>query len=75
MRIITKIKDYYDYLQGVYGIDDKVIYDRRDAIYIDPSRGCMDMGFGMFCLIQIINCLRVVIEVMIFMVLDLKSDI
>lgn len=44
MRIITKIKDYYDYLQGVYGIDDKVIYDRRDAIYIDPSRGCMDMG-------------------------------
>lgn len=22
-------KDYYDYLTGIYGIDNKVIYDRR----------------------------------------------
>lgn len=40
MRIIDrKFKDYYDYLQGVYGIDDLVIYDRRDAIKIDQAKG------------------------------------
>lgn len=38
MKIISKIKDYYDYLQGVYGIDEKVCYDRRDITNIDPSR-------------------------------------
>lgn len=31
MKILTprNNKDYYDYLAGVYGIDDKVVYDRR----------------------------------------------
>lgn len=29
MKIIAKTKDYYDYLQGVYGVDDKIVYDRR----------------------------------------------
>lgn len=29
MKIITKIKDYYDYMQSVYGIDELVVYDRR----------------------------------------------
>jgi hypothetical protein len=29
MKIISKYKDYYDYLQGIYGIDDKLILDRR----------------------------------------------
>lgn len=29
MKIISKYKDYYDYLQGAYGIDDKVVLDRR----------------------------------------------
>ena len=28
MKIISKFKDYYDYLQGVYGVDDKLIIDR-----------------------------------------------
>lgn len=31
MKIISKIKDYYDYLQGIYGIDDLVVYDRRNC--------------------------------------------
>lgn len=31
MRIVAKEKDYYDYLQGVYGVDDKLVYDRRDG--------------------------------------------
>jgi hypothetical protein len=29
MRIIAKTKDCYDYLQGIYGVDDKLTYDRR----------------------------------------------
>ena len=24
-------KDYYDYLSGIYGIDNNVVYDRRDG--------------------------------------------
>lgn len=30
MRIISKYKDYYDYLSGIYGEDSKLILDRRD---------------------------------------------
>lgn len=31
MKILTprNNKDYYDYLTGIYGIDDKIVYDRR----------------------------------------------
>ena len=28
MKIISKYKDYYDYLQGIYGIDNNLILDR-----------------------------------------------
>lgn len=28
MKIISKFKDYYDYLNGIYGIDEKIIYQR-----------------------------------------------
>jgi len=31
MKIITKIKDYYDFLIGVYGEDPKIILDRRET--------------------------------------------
>lgn len=31
MKIIAKTKDYYDYLQGIYGVDEKIVYDRRDG--------------------------------------------
>lgn len=30
MKIIDKRKDYYDYLKGIYGEDEKLILDRRD---------------------------------------------
>jgi hypothetical protein len=30
MKIISKWKDYYDYLQGIYGVDDKLVLDRRN---------------------------------------------
>lgn len=32
MKIISKFKDYYDYLTGIYGIDPKLILDRRDML-------------------------------------------
>jgi len=32
MKIISKYKDYYDYLKGVYGEDPKLILDRRTNI-------------------------------------------
>lgn len=32
MKIIDNKKDYYDYLMGIYGIDEKIVYDRRDSI-------------------------------------------
>lgn len=31
MRIFCNVKDYYDYLVGIYGIDNKIIYDRREC--------------------------------------------
>lgn len=31
MKIISKYKDYYDYLQGVYGVDPKVTLDRTKS--------------------------------------------
>lgn len=30
MKIISKYKDYYDYLTGIYGIDEKLILDRTE---------------------------------------------
>jgi len=30
MYIISKFKDYYDYLQGIYGVDNKLVLDRTD---------------------------------------------
>jgi hypothetical protein len=30
MKIISKFKDYYDFLQGIYGVDDKLILDRTN---------------------------------------------
>jgi hypothetical protein len=34
MKIISKRKDYYDYLGQIYGVDDKVLY-RRDPRQVD----------------------------------------
>lgn len=31
MKIISKYKDYYDYLQGIYGVDEKLVLDRRKS--------------------------------------------
>lgn len=44
MKILDKRKDYYDYLQGIYGIDELVVYDRRDSFPIDVSKPICDRG-------------------------------
>jgi hypothetical protein len=38
MKIISKYKDYYDYLQGIYGVDNKVILDRTKGTVIEPNQ-------------------------------------
>ena len=35
MKILSKVKDYYDYLVSVYGIDEDIIYDRRDCVLLN----------------------------------------
>jgi hypothetical protein len=35
MKIISKYKDYYDYLSGIRGVDNKVVLDRRKGYIVD----------------------------------------
>lgn len=44
MKIISKIKDYYDYMQSVYGIDDLVVYDRRECQILNIDKIVSDYG-------------------------------
>lgn len=37
MKIISKFKDYYDYLVGIYGEDSNLVLDRRKTDKIDVS--------------------------------------
>ena len=37
MKIISKFKDYYDYLVSVYGLDEVMVYDRRTDYLEKPS--------------------------------------
>lgn len=39
MKILSKYKDYYDYLTGIYGEDPKIILDRREASSITSFNG------------------------------------
>ena len=32
MKIIDSKKDYYDYLSGIYGMDELAVYDRRGSM-------------------------------------------
>lgn len=44
MLIISKYKDYYDYLSGVYGVDNKIVLDRRDFNKMDiPTNGVLQL--------------------------------
>lgn len=35
MKVLSKYKDYYDYLVGIYGMDEKLILDRRECDIIN----------------------------------------
>lgn len=37
MKIIDNKKDYYDYLSGIWGIDDKVVFDRRGSKMVEKD--------------------------------------
>lgn len=42
MKIISKFKDYFDYLVGIYGEDPKIILDRTSAVtHYTPTNLCM----------------------------------
>ena len=43
MKILDRNKDYYDYLQGVYGTDNQVIFDRQKSVVLDVN--CWDKIF------------------------------
>lgn len=47
MKVLAKRneKDYYDYLQNYYGIDELVVYDRRKSFPIDLSN--FYIGYGL----------------------------
>lgn len=49
MKIISKRgeKDYYDYIVGTMGIDEKVVYDRRGSVIVGESDfHCFDYPHG-----------------------------
>ena len=37
MKIISNVKDYYDYVSGQYGIDDLIVFDRRNVYFPDKD--------------------------------------
>lgn len=39
MKIISKFKDYYDYLVSLYGVDEKIIYERHSTSGVDIFNG------------------------------------
>lgn len=48
MKIISKFKDYYDYLVGIYGEDPKVVYDRRNPEYVVTELTTLEEGWHTF---------------------------
>jgi len=52
MKIITKMKDYYDYMVGTYGMDPLTVYDRRniDSVGIEyPNKDGYDSRTFFIC--------------------------
>lgn len=37
MRILCNIKDFYDHLVSIYGIDNEIIYDRRECTLLNKN--------------------------------------
>lgn len=47
MKIIDNKKDYYDYLSGIYGIDDQIVYDRRESVILSSEKAFL-MGMDYY---------------------------
>jgi len=56
MYILSKYKDYYDYLMGIYGVDKKLILDRRNSeSFLLPETGKIIFyiaGYVIECLVN-----------------------
>lgn len=44
MKIISKHKDFYDYLVGIYGEDEKLVFDRRQKFDERPEIYCLQLS-------------------------------
>lgn len=53
MKIIDNKKDYYDYLSGIWGIDDKVVFDRRGSQVDEYAVEDMKMSPVVDCYVKI----------------------
>lgn len=53
MKIIDNKKDYYDYLVGTYGIDEKMVYDRRKSVKVQD--GVLKSGWHVINVSDITN--------------------
>lgn len=49
MKILNRgKKDYYDYLAGIYGIDNDIVYDRREFIVLNQTTYSISIDIGFF---------------------------
>lgn len=47
MRIIDNKRDFYDYMQGVFGVDDTIVFDRSDSFILTKESICNSLSiFG-----------------------------
>lgn len=53
MKIIDNKKDYYDYLSGVYGIDELIVFDRRGSLLLIADCMCQNTLEYCFSMIRL----------------------
>ena len=56
MKIIDNKKDYYDYLSGIWGIDDKVVFDRRGSRVCEDAVEDMKMSPDEWGGFEVVDC-------------------
>ena len=49
MKIIDNKKDYYDYLAGILGVDNLVVYDRRGSVVLNSEKALFQGMETYFC--------------------------
>lgn len=56
MHIISKFKDYYDYLKGIYGVDSKLVLDRT-SFFNMPYKPMEGQKLVFFICGKVVECL------------------